>query len=83
MDKLLVRFFGVRLTNSEVLMESAEYICGIYIKSYDRFFNLIESLKENDISIKLKNELHNIYLFEISYGGDPKEDTMSLDVYVI
>ena len=84
MNKLLVRFLEVGYTNEKDPTENADYICGIEIESYDRFFNFLKSLEENDIPLKLKNELYNIYLFEVFYGGHPEEeDILSLDVYVV
>lgn len=83
MNKLLVRFLEIRYTSYEDPTENADYICSIEIESYDRFFNFLKSLKENDIPLNLKKELYNIYLFEVSYGGHPEEDLLSLDVYVI
>lgn len=83
MNKLLVRFLEVGYTNEKDPTENADYICGIDIESYDRFFNFIKSLKDNEIELDLKGEIYTVYLIEVSYGGNPEEDSMSLNVYVI
>ena len=83
MNKLLVRFLEIGYTNDKDPTENADYICSIDIKSYDRFFNFIKSLKDNEITLDLKDEIYIIYLIEVSYGGDPEEDSMSLNVYVV
>ena len=84
MNKLLVRFREIGYTSNEDPTENATYICSINIESYDRFFNFLKSLEENDVPLKLENELYDIYLFEVSYGGHPEEkDILSLNVYVI
>ena len=79
-DKLLVRFVEYNFKNEEDECIDPIYITALYVKSYDRFIELIKSMRGEEIY--LKEIPYTIDSYKLGYKGG-EDDALYLNVYCI